>query len=84
MGRLGIERITHMANNGPSFTKATYDKKSTPKPVSPERQQAELNDEIRTAAKTRRFNKLLRKDRNAALRELALNVEPPQRPLRRI
>jgi hypothetical protein len=63
-----------MANEGPSLTKATYDKKRQPKTIpSPERARVELAEKARIAARLRRLDKLERaKDFRGALRELGL------------
>jgi hypothetical protein len=46
----------NMANEGPSLTKATYDKKRSRKPApSPARIQAELEDNMRVAARRKQF-----------------------------
>jgi len=74
-----------MANEAPSMTKATYDKKRTRRPApSPEARQAQLDDTARDAAEARRFNRLLHQDKSAALRELGFDVQPPEKLLRRI
>jgi hypothetical protein len=45
-----------MANEGPSLTKATYDKKRSRKPApSPAQIQRELQDKMRAAAKSKKF-----------------------------
>jgi hypothetical protein len=45
-----------MANEGPSLTKATYDKKRGRKPApSPARLQAEREEKMRDAAKSKQF-----------------------------
>lgn len=66
-----------MANNGPSFTKATYDKKRTPGPVpSPGgRQEAQAA----FAAKVRAIRKL-----GLAVGLGLIKSKPPEPPLRRI
>lgn len=66
-----------------ALTKATYDKKKTRRPApSPEAKQALLDEADREATEARRFNRLLHRDRNAALRELGFNVKQSE-PLRR-
>jgi hypothetical protein len=67
-----------MANNGPTFTKATYDHKRTRSgPPSPGRVDAELEEARRTAAKGRKFDTRYKKDGlYEALREIAPDKFP--------
>ncbi len=76
-----------MANETPSLTKATYDKKRPRKPApSPARLQAELEEKKRDAAKSRRMNKLAHTDLHGFLREIGLasgEPKPPELPMKR-
>ena len=75
-----------MANEGPSLTKATYDKKRSRKPVpSSAQRHAELEEKKRDAAKSRRLHKLSHTDTRAFLREIGFDVAPklPEPPIKR-
>jgi hypothetical protein len=77
-----------MANEGPSLTKATYDKKRTRGPApSPARLDAAINEKIRAAAESRRSLTLMRTDLRAWFRELGLDIgeskPPPAQPIKR-
>jgi hypothetical protein len=76
-----------MANEGPSLTKATYDKKRPRKrPPSPARQQAEMGEKKRVAAASRRLHKLFHADLQGFLREHGLasgEPKPPEPPVKR-
>jgi hypothetical protein len=70
-----------MANEATSLTKATYDKRRPRKRApSPARCQAELEERVRDAAKSRRLNKLSHTDRDGFLREIGLASRKPKPP----
>jgi hypothetical protein len=70
-----------MANEGPSLTKATYDKKRTRGPVpSPARVERAREEKIRDAAKSRRLHKLMHTDTHSWLREMGLASGEPKPP----
>jgi hypothetical protein len=76
-----------MANEGPSLTKATYDKKRPRKPVpSAARRQAELEEKKRDAKKSRQLHKLSHTDVHGFFREIGLasgEPKPPEPPIKR-
>ena len=60
-------------NNGPSFSKAPPKKpRAANGAPSPDRQTAELEDQKRVAARSRKFSQLIRTDPGAALDMLGL------------
>ena len=71
-----------MANEGPSLTKATYDKKRNPTPApSPARAQAELEEKKRDAAKSKQFAQ--RVTRVGLAQALFPEKFPPREPIKR-
>ena len=76
-----------MANEGPSLTKATYDKKRTQRPApSPGRLEVARQEKITAAAELKRFHKLMHTDKDQCLREIGLLSEeprPPEPPMKR-
>jgi len=70
-----------MANEGPSLTKATYDKKRPRRdPPSPARVEAARGEKKRDAAEARRFDKIIRAGPSALLLELGLASSEPKPP----
>lgn len=68
-----------MANEGPSLTKATYDKKRTRGPApSPARVEAAREEKIRDAAKSRQFLKQMHNDPHAWFREIGFGSGEPK------
>jgi hypothetical protein len=76
-----------MPNEGPSLTKATYDKRRPRRnPPSSARIEAAHSEQKREAAESRRFHKLLNANPHGALRELGLAGEeskPSEPPIKR-
>ena len=71
-----------MANEGPSLTKATYDKKRTKRPApSPEQRKADQEIRAIFAAKDRAFDKRVK---TVGLAEaLFPGITPPKEPIKR-
>jgi hypothetical protein len=73
---MGVATLSKRPQNGPTFTKAPP-KKHRPTPDDErafflDRKDAELQEEKRTAAKSRKLHQLLHKDPKGFLRELGL------------
>jgi hypothetical protein len=74
-----------MANEGPSLTKATYDKKRTRKPApSPDQQQLALEEKMRDAAKSKRtLQQATKVGLAAALFPEKVRPKEPIKPIKR-
>jgi hypothetical protein len=57
-------------NDGPTFTPLSTKKKPRPTPPSPDRKQAQLDEDIRTAAKRRALNHELKTNPGAFIQRI--------------
>jgi hypothetical protein len=72
--------MTKRPQNGPTFSKAPPKNHRSTAIASPERRQAELDEKKSDAAKSRRFDKLMRTDSHGWLREIGLVSGEPKPP----
>jgi hypothetical protein len=65
-----------MSNNGPTFTKATYDsKRHSRDPTSPERRMAAIEQAGRDADKSRNFRRRMKEDIDGLIKESFGSIE---------